>query len=241
VTEVHYEPHELEWTPEKVGRVWRHFAASPAYRGQYFSAHSGAAITERIDAAVPLAGRRVLDFGCGRGDLTERLLDRGALVHGLEFDEEGAEETRRRLGGHVHFGGVELARDLPSSLPADAFDVVVLTEVVEHLLDDQVEPTLTEVHRVLVSGGRVALTTVNDEDLAAAEVHCPDCGASFHRWQHVRAFTPESIAALFEGAGFVTERAEAVEWGLSRATRLRRRLTGRTTPRPHLLYVGSAM
>ena len=35
--------------------------------------------------------------------------------------------------------------------------------------------------------------------------YCPSCSTLFHRWQHVRSFTPESLADLLAGAGFERE------------------------------------
>src|SRR5262249_22418658 len=188
-----YEPHEVAWTPEKVDRLWGYYATNPAYRGQFFSAHSGGAIAARADRELSLGGKRVLDFGCGRGDLLAALFARGLAASGLEFAAAAAEETRERFAGEPRFGGGGLATGLPSPRSAGSFDVVFLVEVVEHLLDDQLEPTLAEVHRLLAPGGRVVATTPNAEELAASAVRCPDCGATFHRWQHQRALTTVSI------------------------------------------------
>ena len=239
MTEPAYEPHDVEWTPEKVDRLWGYYATNPAYRSQFFSAHSGGAIAARADRELELRGKRVLDFGCGRGDLLEALYARGVAASGLEFSAAAAEETHARFAGQPLFGGVEVTRALPSGLAENSFDVVFLVEVVEHLLDAQVEPTLAEVARVLAPGGRVVVTAPNAEELSASAVRCPDCGATFHRWQHQRALTTVSIAALFERAGFTIETSEGVFWGLSRAVELRTRLRNRgRVPRPHLLYIG---
>ena len=91
-----YRPHEVEWTPEKVGRVWA-FYSQPHLRKLYFGGAVGAAIVDRVAATVPLDGRRVLDFGCGRGDLLEQLYERGIPAAGLEFSEETAADARQRF------------------------------------------------------------------------------------------------------------------------------------------------
>jgi SAM-dependent methyltransferase len=240
MTAPRYEPHQVEWTPEKVDRLWGYYATNPAYRRQFFSAHSGAAIAARADRELSLGTKRVLDFGCGRGDLLAALFARGIAADGLEFSTSAVEETRTRFAGERLFRGVEHAAALPSAIADGAFDVVFLVEVVEHLLEDQLEPTLTEVRRLLGLGGQAFVTAPNAEDLSASAVRCPDCGATFHRWQHQRSLTPSSIAALFERHGFATESSEALFWGLTRAVELRTRLRNRgRAPRPHLLYVGS--
>jgi 2-polyprenyl-3-methyl-5-hydroxy-6-metoxy-1,4-benzoquinol methylase len=233
-----YTPHELEWNPTRVARIWDFYASTPEYRAAFFSAHSGAAIVKRADALIGLDGKRVLDFGCGRGDLIEPLLAHGGRVTGLEFSPDAAEEAVVRFRGHQGFQGVVITDDLPSEL-TETFDVVFLIEVLEHLLPEQVAGTLAEVHRLIKPGGRVVVTTPNEEVLGEASVHCPECGATFHRWQHQRSLDTESISALFAAHGFRTTHVEALYWGLSRLGALRQRLKRNgPLPRPHLFYVG---
>jgi len=231
---VSYLPHEVEWTPEKVGRIWDHYGSIDAFRPLYFSAHSGGEIVARADAELGLEGKRVLDFGSGHGDLLAHLFRRGIAAHGLEFSAGSAAAMRARFASEDLFRGVEVADDLPSPFPDGSFDIVFLVEVVEHLLDEQLEPTMRELLRLLAPGGHVVATTPNAEDLVLESVHCPDCGASFHRWQHQRSLTTDSLGALF--TGFEVVRVEALDWGRSRRSAVRR-LLGRGTV-PHLLYVG---
>lgn len=103
-----------------------------------------------------VSGRRVLDAGCGSGVLAEALLQRDALVTGLELSERMAELARVRLGERaaVHVG--DLARPL-SMFTDSSFDVVAASLVLHYL--EHWEPTLCEFARVLVPGGAVTLST----------------------------------------------------------------------------------
>ena len=230
------ETHEVIWTPEKIAATWDFFSENLAGSNLYFSSHAGRWIVKRVDREFGLKAKRVLDFGCGRGDLLAHMFAQGIPARGLEFSQESARATSGRFEGEPLFQGIAAA---PGELEDDSFDVVVLVEVIEHLLDEQIPQTLAEVHRLLAPGGRVVVTCPNAEPLAVDSVRCPDCGGVFHRWQHVRSLDPKTIGAMFEQHGFATEKAEGVYWGLTPYAVVRTwlRNPGRL-PRPHLLYVG---
>ncbi|MFE0855116.1 class I SAM-dependent methyltransferase [Streptomyces mutabilis] len=104
--------------------------------------------------AGDVAGRRVLDAGCGSGPLTAALRDRGATVTGIDASAGMLALARRRLGDDV---ALHVA-DLSDRLPVDdgAFDDVVASLVL-HYLEDW-GPTLTELRRVLRPGGRLIVS-----------------------------------------------------------------------------------
>jgi 2-polyprenyl-3-methyl-5-hydroxy-6-metoxy-1,4-benzoquinol methylase len=232
------ESHDVVWTPEKIADTWDFFSESRATTTWYFSSHAGRWIVKQVDSMLNLRDKRILDFGSGRGDLLAHLFARGIAAEGLEFSEASARTTTQRFAGNPLFAGVTIGSE---ALAVDSFDVVFLIEVIEHLLDDQVATVLAEVHRVLAPGGRVVVTAPNAEDLTAESVRCPDCGAVFHQFQHVRTLDPRSISALFESHGFSTETAEGVYWGLTPWAFIRTWLHERgRIPEPHLLYIGSA-
>lgn len=106
-------------------------------------------------APEPSSGSRALDISAGNGLSSAMLQDRGWRVISTE------RQTRRP--GWV-------AADLNSDLPfKDAeFDLVLMLEVIEHLAD--IPHALTEVARVLRSGGTAILTTPNRLN-AASRIH----------------------------------------------------------------------
>ncbi|HHQ49518.1 MAG TPA: class I SAM-dependent methyltransferase [Acidobacteria bacterium] len=117
----------------------------------------GTAFLGELGSPEDLAGACVLDAGCGMGDRTvATVLDGAARAIGIDTDPEKL-RWARRLARH---------RDVPAefllgsigSLPcrADAFDLVLLLDVIEHL-DDPLG-ALTEVRRVLRPGGRILIT-----------------------------------------------------------------------------------
>jgi SAM-dependent methyltransferase len=230
------ETHDVVWTPEKIAATWDFFSERRSGTTWYFSAHAGRWIVKQVEKEVGLRGKRVLDYGCGRGDLLGHLFASGVAVEGFEVSEDSARAARERFAGEPLFRGVATS---PAGLPDAAFDVVFLVEVIEHLLDGQIPAVLADVHRLLAPGGVVVVTSPNGEDLSAEGVRCPDCGATFHQFQHLRTLDESSISALFERHGFRTRTATGVYWGLTPYAKLRTWIrSGRRLPQPHLLYVG---
>lgn len=101
--------------------------------------------------AGEVAGRRILDAGCGSGPLTAALRDRGAVVTGVDASAGMLALARRRLGEHAALHVVDLRDRLPFA--DGAFDDVVASLVL-HYLEDW-GPTLAELRRVLGPGGRL--------------------------------------------------------------------------------------
>ena len=104
--------------------------------------------------AGDVAGRRILDAGCGAGPLSAALRDRGALVTGIDKSAGMLALARRRLGDDADLRVAELGRPLP--FPDGAFDDVTASLVL-HYLEDW-GPALAELQRVLRPGGRLIVS-----------------------------------------------------------------------------------
>jgi SAM-dependent methyltransferase len=101
--------------------------------------------------AGDVAGRRILDAGCGSGPVFAALRDRGAVVTGFDKSAEMLALARRRLGDGADLHVADLGSPLP--FPDGAFDDVIASLVL-HYLEDWTEP-LAELRRVLKPGGRL--------------------------------------------------------------------------------------
>ncbi len=112
--------------------------------------------------AGEVAGRRILDAGCGPGPLFTALHDRGAIVTGFGKSAGMVELARRRLGDDADLQVADLGRPLP--FPDGAFDDVIAS-LVRHYLADWTAP-LAELRRVLRPGG--PLTVSVDHPFAIA-------------------------------------------------------------------------
>src|ERR1700727_1054808 len=72
--------------------------------------------------AGDVAGRRILDAGCGSGPLLAALRDGGAILTGFDKSAGMIELARRRLGDDADLQVADL--DIPLPFPDDAFDDV---------------------------------------------------------------------------------------------------------------------
>jgi 2-polyprenyl-6-hydroxyphenyl methylase/3-demethylubiquinone-9 3-methyltransferase len=115
---------------------------------------------EWIDGIVTLAGKQVLDVGCGGGILSESMAKKGAHVLGIDL----AEKPLKVAALHKLESGVALdyecisAEDLAARAPASR-DVVTCMEMLEHVPDPA---SIVAACAALVKpGGHVFFSTIN--------------------------------------------------------------------------------
>jgi SAM-dependent methyltransferase len=101
--------------------------------------------------AGDVAGRRILDAGCGSGPILAALRDRGTIVTGFDSSTGMLEQARQRLGDDTDLHEAALGSPLP--FPDGAFDDVIAALVLHYLQDWG--PALAELRRVLKPGGRL--------------------------------------------------------------------------------------
>ena len=113
-----------------------------------------------IDGKAALAGKKVLDIGCGGGILAEGMASLGAAVTGIDLSEKALSVARLHLfeSGHKvdyrHLSAEALADELPGH-----FDVVTCMEMLEHVPDPA--SIVAACARLVKPGGHVFLSTLN--------------------------------------------------------------------------------
>lgn len=116
-----------------------------------------------------VAGRRVLDVGCGAGPLTAWMAERGAEVTGIDVSPAMLQLARDRVGDGATFLVADVSE--PLTFAGDAtFDLVVASLVLHYLADW--ETPLREFRRLLRPDGAVVLST--HHPTMDAELHSPD-------------------------------------------------------------------
>ncbi|WP_193164711.1 bifunctional 2-polyprenyl-6-hydroxyphenol methylase/3-demethylubiquinol 3-O-methyltransferase UbiG [Microbulbifer hainanensis] len=113
-----------------------------------------------IDQRAPVAGKQLLDVGCGGGILTEAMAQRGAHVTGIDMGEAPLKVARLHAlesGVDVDYRRVqveELAAEQPGS-----FDIVTCLEMLEHVPDPA--SVIKACAALVKPGGQLFFSTIN--------------------------------------------------------------------------------
>ncbi len=115
---------------------------------------------EWINARIPLAGKQVLDIGCGGGILTEAMARKGAAVTGIDLSEKAlnvADLHSLESGIKVRYEKIS-AEDMAAREPG-RYDVVTCMEMLEHVPDPSA--IVRACAQLVKPGGRVFFSTLN--------------------------------------------------------------------------------
>ncbi len=113
-----------------------------------------------IDQRVGLAGKHVLDVGCGGGILAESMAARGAQVVGIDMGKAPLEVARLHLlesGQKVDYR-LQSAESLAAEMPGE-FDAVTCMEMLEHVPDPS--SVIRACATLVKPGGQVFFSTIN--------------------------------------------------------------------------------
>lgn len=113
-----------------------------------------------IDSRSSVAGKKLLDVGCGGGLLSEAMAHRGAIVTGIDLAEEPLQVAKL----HAKSTGLDIrykktsAEDLVAD-QADTFDVVTCLELLEHVPNPA--SVVEACFNLVRPGGDVYFSTIN--------------------------------------------------------------------------------
>ena len=115
---------------------------------------------EWINAKVPLAGKRVIDIGCGGGILAESMARKGANVTGIDLSEKALKVADlHSLESGVNVRYKLIAAETMADEEAGQYDVVTCMEMLEHVPDPS---AIVKACATLVKpGGHIFLSTLN--------------------------------------------------------------------------------
>jgi ubiquinone/menaquinone biosynthesis C-methylase UbiE len=127
-----------------------------------FLASEGAHLSRRLAQAFEMAGvapgMRVLDVGCGRGEILRHCGSLGARAFGIDYAPAALRLARRAIpdGRPASLAQAD-AKILP--FRSEFFDRALLFDVVEHLHPWELAQAYAEVRRVLKTGGMIVIHT----------------------------------------------------------------------------------
>jgi O-antigen chain-terminating methyltransferase len=151
-------------------------------------------IRERQRTYLDVLGdrRRVVDLGCGRGELVALLRESGVDAYGVEIEPDFVALLEER---GVPAVAADAVAHLQGLAPGEV-DAVILSHVVEHLPPGVLRGIIDTALEILPDGGLLVMETPNPESVVAGSVN-------FHRDPtHLRPVHPDTLAFMCESAGF---------------------------------------
>jgi cyclopropane fatty-acyl-phospholipid synthase-like methyltransferase len=139
-----------------------------------FLESEGQHLSRRLQDAFAVAdvqpGMRVLDVGCGRGEIIRHCMHLGVEVYGIDYAEAATLMTKEVINsekevageeGQAKFLGAGVCRSDAKCLPFpnDYFDRVLMFDVVEHLYPWELHAAMMDIRRVLKRDGQVIIHT----------------------------------------------------------------------------------
>jgi SAM-dependent methyltransferase len=159
------------------------------------------AIADRI---VELAPLRVLDWGAGWGQMTQRIRGRGITCEAYDYWPDAPDG----VDAHEGFEDVQVRHSIePVALPygEGEFDLVLSCGVLEHVSDPA--GSLVELFRVTAPGGRLLIYNLPNR-FSYLERIAQYSGRYYHgALEHDRVYTRRSASAIVAGAGWRVEEA----------------------------------
>lgn len=170
---------------------------------------------EWIHSRIALAGKNVIDIGCGGGILAESMAKKGANVTGIDLSDKAlkvADLHGLESGIQVHYEKIaaeELAARTPST-----FDVVTCLEMLEHVPDPA---SIVQACATLVKpGGQVFFSTLNRHPKAylqavlGAEYLLRMLPKGTH--DYAKFITPAELAQYVRNAGMIVDMLKGMHY-----------------------------
>jgi 2-polyprenyl-3-methyl-5-hydroxy-6-metoxy-1,4-benzoquinol methylase len=160
---------------------------------------------------------RILDFGAGDGQLVLRLLGLGYKAVGWEKSQAGVSRAKQSLLDSGFDDSIHLFKDF-NNFPTEEFDVVIMSEVIEHL--DNPQLVLQEIRKFVRPNGRFVITVPSGPV------------TYFDRYiGHKRHYSKVSLAETLQSAQLVPIQIKAIGFPVVHLVRLVCFILGDKMPR----------
>jgi 2-polyprenyl-3-methyl-5-hydroxy-6-metoxy-1,4-benzoquinol methylase len=142
---------------------------SKVYSEEYYAARCGGAeffnkygaewLKPAFQAAVQLArlqkGQKMLDLGCGRGELVAHLTSKGFDIEGIDYAKDAVQFAQK----HFPDGRYREADIIKTPLPENSYDRIFFLGTIEHMTDIEIKHTLGAISKSLKEGGLLIIST----------------------------------------------------------------------------------
>ncbi len=136
--------------------------------------------------------KKVLNIGIGGGIFEKLAVSNNINIYSLDPSKKSIKKIKEVIKKDK--AKVGFSQDIP--FKDNFFDIIVMSEVLEHLEMKIIQQTLSEINRILKKNGKFIGTVPYDENLKEQLVVCPKCGEKFHRWGHVQSFDKNRLNKL---------------------------------------------
>lgn len=203
------------WDEKKSNRLYDFIADNPPAQSSYFGYQVGRGILNFCKYFVSdIYEKKCLDYGCGCGHIIEYFLKDGINMYGVDMSPESVSTVNEKFAKYANWEGAFVFDGNRLPYTDDEFDVIICTEVIEHILQKDMELFLTELRRILKSDGILLVTTPNNEDFSKNLVCCPECNTVFHKHGHCNKFDNKSLMEIMENYHYKTIMCEATDFYL---------------------------
>jgi len=197
----------VKWDSEKLREFWEF--EYKVRQSHFFSGVYTKPVSRLIRKQIGKNRERILDLGCGNGDMVRSLAKYYPSVSGADIPSSKLEELKSHSTSRVQFYSNDELDDLDMS-----FDAITSIEIIEHLSDSEMETHIDQIKKLLKPDGVAFISVPNSEDLEVSFMRCPDCGTVFHKVQHMQSWTSERLKSYLQSRGFEVIKIGTTNFGL---------------------------
>lgn len=155
-----------EFTPEQIAEFWeKHPCGSDFIHAsewkEFFLSYDQFKYTHEPHILeeirkIDFKGKRVLEIGLGQGAETQKIIEAGAIYHGIDLTEESVARVKLRCElFSLPYESLQVMNAEKLDFPDESFDIVFSHGVIHH--SPRIKMIIAETHRVLRKGGRVVV------------------------------------------------------------------------------------
>jgi len=137
-----------------------------------------------IKSIIPKDVKTIADVGCGNGIITNKLNEQYDII-GIDSSKNALEF----LNAPSLLASIE---NIP--IKDNSFDLVLCSEVLEHVPQSILEKSVSELKRI--TSKYLLITVPNEEFLEKLNVKCPECGTIFHAYGHLHSYNLKLLNEL---------------------------------------------